>query len=216
MFSDEDIRDDVLDELEFEPSIDNEHIGVAVRNGIVELTGHVASFAQKRAAERATLRVKGVKGVAQEMEVRTPASGLDDDDQIAERAARVLSWSASVPEDRIKVTVEDRWLTLSGEVDWYYQKTAAADAVRELSGTRGMTDRITVAPRISPVELKKTIKRAFHRAADLDSNTVNVMASGGKVTLKGHVHSWHERETAETAAWSAPGVSEVVNQLVVS
>ena len=209
-----DLRKDVLDELEWDPSIDARTIGVAVEGGVIALTGHVDSYANKTNAERIVKRVHGVQGVANDIEVKLPSSLEKDDVDIARSAVNALQWNVSIPKNRIKASVSKGWVTLDGEVDWHYQKRAAEDAVFLLAGVRGVTNKVTVATKQVRVEdVKGKIEAALKRSADVDSKKITVMASEGKVTLTGTVRSWVERDDAVNAAWSAPGVMNVVDQI---
>lgn len=209
------LRQNILDELEFEPSIDAASIGITVDNGIVTLTGHVGSYSQKETAERVVKRVKGVRGIAQEIEVRVFGALETTDEDIARRALNMLDWNVSVPRNAVQVKVQKGWVTLSGKVEWQYQKNAAADSVRELAGVVGVSNMIDITPRVSAADVKKRIEDAFKRDAELDSQGVRVDVSGGSVTLRGKVHTWSERRAAERAAWSAPGVKTVNDQIAV-
>ena len=213
---DTELRRHVLDELDFDPSLDARNIGVTVQNGIVTLGGHVGSYAEKYNAERAAQRVKGVRGIVEEIAVRVPSSALTDDAKLATRAADVIAWDASLPADAVKVRVKDGWVTLSGTVDWQYQRTACESAVRRLSGIVGVANQIAVKPHIAPADVKASIDRALQRNAEIESRTISLSVLGGEVTLSGGVQSWHERNAVQRAAWSVPGVTSVVNQLVVT
>lgn len=212
---DVDLRQDVLDELEFEPSIDAADIGVAVEDGTVTLTGHVRTYAQKHEAERIVKRVKGVRAIAQEIEVRPAGSHLTADDEIAKRAVSSLMWNASVPRDKVQVTVEDGYLTLSGTVTWYYEKTAAEKAVQTLSGVKGVTNLIAIKPSVSPADVRQRIENALKRDAEIEATRIHVQVTDSKVTLEGRVRNWAEREAAERAAWAAPGVVNVVDHITI-
>ena len=210
----EKLRDDVLAELDLDPQIDAQHIAVTADDGVVTLAGNVSSFAEKWAAEEAAKRVKGVKAVAEQLEVDLPAMHVRDDTDIAHEVTTALAWNVTLPSD-IRAIVEDGHVTLEGTVDWYYQRERAAETVRNLRGVRGVTNYISLRPRISPENVEATIKRAFHRQAQLDANTIDVRVVGGKVILSGNVHGWLERSEAVQAAWSVPGVTEVENKLAL-
>jgi osmotically-inducible protein OsmY len=211
------LREYVITELDYDPSVESApHIGVSVENGVVTLSGHVSSFAEKFAAEKAVKRVKGVRAIAQEIEVRYPEQKKTADDQIAQRALAIISWDAMVPNDAVMVKVQDGWVTLSGQVQWNYQRIAAESAVRRLSGVVGVHNDIKVKPRVQPQDVKNKIMEALKRNAELEANAIRVNVSGGKVTLEGKVKSWYEHGVAERAAWSAPGVKAVEDRLVTA
>jgi osmotically-inducible protein OsmY len=212
--SDASIRQNVIDELEFEPSIDAAHIGVAVETGVVTLTGHVHSYAAKIAAERAVSRVKGVQAIAEEIEVRFPGDSRTADSEIAQRALDVLKWSAVVP-NGILVRVQKGWVTLTGEVNWQYQKAAAETAVRRLSGVMGVCNSITIKSQVQAKDVKRKIEDALKRNAEIEAEGIRVMAVDDKVTLEGVVHNWQERRAVENAAWSVPGVRGVTDLLSI-
>lgn len=209
------LRQLILDELEFEPSIDPANIGVAADNGVITLTGHVSTYAEREAAERATRRIKGVKAIAQDIEVRPAGTHKTADDEIAKRAVNTLGWHVTVPKDAVQVKVQNGWVTLNGRVEWQYQKTAAADAIRDLSGVVGVSNMIEVTPRVSSADVKKRIEDAFRRDAEIEAKGININVADGKVTLQGKVKTWSERQAAEHAAWSAPGVHNVEDRLLV-
>jgi osmotically-inducible protein OsmY len=213
--SDISLRQNILDELKFEPSINAAHIGVAVDNGVAMLTGHVASYAEKVDAERIVQCVKGVRGIAQEIEVRYPDANTTADDEIAKRALNIIAWDTTIPNDKMKIKVENGWMTLSGEVEWNYQKTAAADAVHKLSGVLGVSNQISVQPSVDAFNVKNRIEDALRRNAEIEASAIRVNVSGSKVTLEGKVNSWSERGVAERAAWAAPGVVTVEDRLAV-
>jgi osmotically-inducible protein OsmY len=209
------LKKDVESELNFEPSIDPAEIGVAAKNGIVTLTGHVRSYWEKVAAERATERVAGVKAVVNEMDVRLPGSSERTDEDIARAALDSLKWNVLVPQDRIKVKVSYGWVTLEGTVEWQFQKEAAEKAVRKLLGVKGVTNMVEVKARVSKGEVKATIEDALKRSAELDAKRIKVDVEGDRVILHGTVSSRFEREEAERAAWRAPGVRTVDNQIMI-
>jgi osmotically-inducible protein OsmY len=209
------IQKDVQAELVWEPSIDQAKIGVAVDNAVVTLSGDVSTFGEKHRAEKAALRVRGVRGVANDLIVETALPHKKTDTEIAESAAFALGLSVSIPDDRIKVIVRDGAVTLEGEVEWDYQRRAAARAVRDLAGIKNIVNMITVRPRVTPRDVKDKISDAFRRSAQFDANQVDVEVSGSRVTLRGTVSSWTERTAAERAAWSAPGVTEVRNMIAI-
>lgn len=213
MKTDSELRRDVERELELEPSVDERRIGVAVLDGIVTLTGEVRSYAEKWQAERTVERVSGVRGIVDELEVK-PATERSDTD-IARAAADVLKWNVLVPSDRIKVRVENGWLTLEGDVEWEYQRRAAERAVRNLPGVKGISNLIVVKPRVEPSDVRRKIEEAFEREAAIDAQHIDVAVNGSEVTLSGRVRSWAERHAAEKAAWSVPGVTAVHNYLTV-
>ncbi|WP_423067773.1 BON domain-containing protein [Devosia sp. CN2-171] len=210
------LRQDILDELEFEPSIDANDIGVAVEDGIVTLTGHVSSYSQREAVARAVSHVKGVRAIAQEIEVRLPSITGDADDEIARRVIDTLKWSTLVPDNRVQVMVQDGWVTLTGTLEWHYQKTGAGEAIRHIDGVRGVTNLITLAPKPAFGDVRKRIEDALRRRAEVEADQIQVDVSGNKVTLTGTVRTLSERSAVEEAAWATPGVHSVEDRLIVS
>ncbi len=210
------LRQLVIDELDFQPAINAAHIGVAVENGIVTLTGYVTSYHEKIMAEQTVQRMKGVRGIVEEIEVRFPDDKKTADDEIAARALKIIEWDTLIPADSIKVKVQRGWITLRGEVDWQFQRKAAEDAVRRLSGIFGVTNLITIRERVQVGDVKRSIETALRRDAEVEANQIRVLVNDGKVVLEGRVHSWYERSAAERAAWSVPGVTSVVDHLAIT
>jgi len=214
--TDLELRRAILDELEFQPHIDARSIGVAIKDGVVCLTGHVSTYAEKFAAERAVKNVKGVKALAEEIEVRVPGEQDVSDEVIAARCVDVLHWNSAVPDERIQIEVQQGWVTLEGEVDWQYQREAAESTVRKLTGVVGINNFLVVRPKATAADIKAKVEAAFSRNAQLNARQIRVSVEGTSVKLEGHVHFWVERKAAENAAWAVPGVSRVDNHLLIA
>lgn len=212
--SDSLMRQHVIDELDFDPAIDAKGIGVAVKDSIVTLTGHVPTYMQKLKAQQAAERVKGVRGVAVEIDVRLASSAKRADDEIAARALNIIAWMADA-HDAVKVVVDNGWVKLSGTVEWNYQKQEAERAVRRLSGVLGVTNNIAVRPQIINQDIKQRIVKALSRNGELESAGIKIEVVGSTVTLKGSVKDWRDRRAAEDAAWAAPGITEVRDELIL-
>lgn len=213
--TDSDLQHDVMDELEWEPSVDHADIGVSVHDGVVTLSGFVKSYPEKIAAEKAARRVAGVKAIAEDIKVRYASDPKSADHEIAKRIVDMFTWNVSVPDDKIKVKVEHGWVTLSGTVDWYFQSDAARKAAGQIKGVLGITNFIEVKQHPVASDIKSRILAAFKRQADLDAASVTVATDGGTVKLGGQVKAWNERTAAERAAWAAPGVTKVEDHITI-
>jgi len=214
--TDRELQEHVQKALDWEPSVDAADIGVSVEQGVVTLRGDVKTYAEKAAAERVALRVFGVKAVADDLNVHVQNTQQRTDTEIAQAVVSALKWNTAVPDERITVTVTNGWVTLKGHVEWEYQRAAATNAIRYLSGVRGVSSGITVQPRVSIPDVQAKIEAALKRSAEIDARRINVAVADGKVTLTGNVHSWFERNQARHAAWSAPGVRDVEDFIAVT
>lgn len=216
MNTDTQLQSNVLEELKWRPSVNAAHIGVTAKNGVVTLTGQVAHYAEKSAAEEAAKGVYGVKGLANDIAVEMVGPHQRSDQDLAEAALNTLKWDYEVPNDKVKVVVKNGWLTLNGTLDWQFQKDAAARSVRNLMGVIAVTNEITIKPEAKWTDVKSKIEESFRRNADLEARRINVSTDSGTVTLKGTVASWAERDQAMWAAWSAPGVTMVNNDITIT
>ena len=216
MLADSKIKQDVEEELQFDPDIDATDIAVSVNSGVVTLTGFVRSYLQKMEAEADAKRVAGVLGVVNDIEVRLPNIDQRPDPEIAREAIAQIKNELPNAWDKIRVVVRKGWVTLEGEVEWNYQRERAEDAVKRVVGATGVTNSIEVKPRTAPVEIKRKIEEALRRSAEVDASRINVESNGDEVILTGTVRSWAERQDAERAAWWAPGVKAVRNNIIVS
>jgi len=216
MKTDTQLQQDVSAELKWEPSVHAARIGVEVKDGVVTLAGQVDSYAEKWSAESAALRVAGVKAMSTELKVHLTSPSKRTDADIAAAVENVLEWCSSLPAGGPKVMVEDGWVTLSGDVDWQFQKQAAADSIRFLMGVIGVSNQISIMPTLSATLVKSDIEAALKRTAIADAKQIKVAVRGADVTLSGTVHSWAERETATNSAWATPGVISVVDQLTLA
>lgn len=215
MKTDQEIQNDVMDELKWEPFLTASEIGVAVKNGIVTLSGTVDRYAKKIAAETAAKKVNGVKAVAEDIEVKLGTSSKKNDTEIAEAALTALKWHSAMQENKIKISVENGWVTLEGDVDWEFQRNSAKYMVENLIGVVGITNNIKIKTVVATTDVKRKIASAFHRSATIDSEKINITLEGTKVILSGKVRSFAEKKDAENAAWLAPGVNSIENKLEI-
>ena len=212
---DQALKQEVLDELAWQPGFDESHISVTARGGVVTLTGRVRSYAEKCVAERAAGRVMGVRAIVEELEIRYLAAPDHSDEEIAKRALDVVSWDLSIPKDRVKIKIKKGWVTLTGDVDWRFQRQAAEVDMRNLTGVMGVSNAIEIKPKVQVFDVEKKIRAAFRRNAEFEAENIVVTADGSTVTLTGQVGSYHERTLAADTAWSAPGVTQVHDLLTV-
>lgn len=213
MKTDHQLKQDVMAELAWDPSIKADQIGVAVQGGVVTLSGHIDTFIEKAAVEKALRRVSGVRAIALELDVKLSALHRRNDTELATAVAHALEWHTSISHDALRFTVENGWVTLTGELDWEYQRSSAEQAVRHLVGVRGVSNEIQLKVRVTPTGVLTQIEQALKRQAERESHRIQVEVKDGTVTLRGSVHNWHERDAAAGAAWSAPGVRSVVNDI---
>lgn len=214
MKTDSQLQHDVIEELKWEPQVDHSQIGVAARDGVVTLTGFVPTYAQKIAAEKAARRVFGVRAVAQDIEVRFASDPKTSDSEIAQRILDIFGWDVVIPDRRLTVKVEHGWVTLGGHVDWNFEKAAAFRAASRIGGVKGISNFIEVESNASAHDVRDRIAAAFKRSSAIDSSAINIEVDGGTVKLSGRVKGWNERKVAENAAWSAPGVTRVEDEIV--
>lgn len=213
--SDSRLQQDVMEELKWEPGIDHEEIGVSVNSGVVTLSGTVSSYSEKLLAEKTVRRVKGVRAIAEDLQVLYPAQAKSTDPEIAKRIADILEWDSLVPNDKISVTVEKGVARLTGEVEWHFEKDLAFKDASKISGVVRVDNRINVRPSVSTADVEQRIERAFERQADLEAEKIRVRADGHRIILEGTVSTWGKRGIAERAAWAAPGVTQIEDKLVV-
>ncbi len=216
MNQDEQIRDDIQEEITFDPRVKSTDIGVTVKNGAVRLTGTVATFAERVAAENAAKRVKGVHAIAEDIEVKPAAGVRETDETIAERISSLLEWNLMTPDAAVQAEVRNGFVTLTGDVEWNFERETIKNQISHLAGVRGIDNRIELQPRVSEKDVSKSIARALHRNADFERSHVKIDVNGGTVIITGDVQAYYEKELIEDAVWAAPGVTEVVDQLRVN
>jgi osmotically-inducible protein OsmY len=216
MLNNLELQKKVLEAMDWEPSLDATRIGIAASGGVVTLTGQVPSYADRLAAERVVKRIVGVKGLANDLDVRLPGDARRTDTDLATAAVKALEWDVQVPHQLVKPRVAEGWITLEGQVEWQFQREAAEQAVRHLLGVRGVSNQITLSAKVTPTDLKNRIEAALKRNAELEARKIRVETKGGTVVLDGFVHSWSERDEAERAVWAAPGVMVVEDRLAVT
>jgi osmotically-inducible protein OsmY len=215
MKTDSQLQKDVMAELEWEPRVDHANIGVAANDGVVTLSGFVSNYSAKIAAEQAARRVKGVRGLAEEIEVRFATDAKTSDPEIAKRIADMFDWNVNIPKGKVSVKVEHGWVTLSGQVGYHYHRETAKDLASRIGGVMGVTNLIEVKKSPSPLDVRSRIVDALKRSADLDASTITVVTDGDTVKLGGKVHASYERRIAERAAWAAPGVNRIEDNIMV-
>ena len=216
MKSDSDLQRDVLDELKWDPRVDHSQIGVTARDGVITLSGFVPDYARKRAAEKAARRVSGVRAIAEEIEVRFAGDPKTSDSEIAGRILDIFAWDVTIPDDRIEVKVEHGWVTLTGSVDWQFERRAAEKTAGRIGGVKGISNLIDVRVRPASYDVRERISAAFRRSSIADADAINIVIDGDTVRLGGRVKGWNEREIAERAAWAAPGVARVEDNIVLA
>lgn len=216
MNQDEHIRNDIQEEITWDPRVKSTDIGVTCKGGAVRLTGSVASYSERLAAENAAKRVKGVHAIAEDIEIKLPSGNVETDESIAEHISKLMKWNTMVPVPDVQAEVRNGFVTLTGEVDWNFERETIKNQVAHLGGVRGIDNRITLQNRVSEKDVSKSITRALHRNADLEKSKVDVCVDGSKVTITGYVKALYEKELIENAVWAAPGVMQVIDRLRVS
>jgi osmotically-inducible protein OsmY len=216
MKTDAALKKDVVDELAWDPAVNANAVGVAVKEGVVTLTGHLDTYAEKAAVERVLKRVVGVKAIALELDVRLAPGHVRSDTDIARAAEQALGWNSMVPAGKVRVIVDKGWITLQGQLEWDYQRRSAEKTVRALAGVVGVSNEVAITPRAVPADVAQRIREALMRQVQREVKHLDVRVNGGTVTLQGEVHSWHERNAAQGAAWAAPGVVQVINELTLA